>query len=97
MAITNKLKISQATGQFNDFGWADITVENGNTTVTTAFPQLQLPIRAEASVLTSAGLQKSGFIVTVSGYEVTVANNGSTTAFASADTLLVKAFSHNGI
>lgn len=97
MAIINTRKVSQATGQFNDFAWAHVTVENGNTTFTVAFPELQLPLRAEASVLTSAGLQKSGFLVTVSGSDVTVANNGSTTTFASADTALVKAFSANGI
>ena len=97
MAITNVRKVSNVTGDFSDFGWANITVQNGNTSVTADFPELQLPLYPQANVTNSAGLQRSGFVVTTSGSTVTVANNGTTTTFASGDIVTVVAFSERGI
>lgn len=97
MAITNVRKISQTIGNYADQGFANITVESGNTSVTASFPELKGTLFATADVVSSAGLQRTGFVVTVSGKTVTVANNGSTTTLASADVVTIQAFSSQGI
>lgn len=97
MPITNVRKVSQTIGNFTDQGFANITVNSGDTSVAAAFPELKGTLFATADVVASNGLQRIGFVVTVSGRTVTVANNGSTTTLASGDVVTIQAFSSQGI